>query len=54
MSISGFDVQRKGLTFRVMREANGDFRGAGNAGCNNWSAGVIVREDGRLEERQAA
>lgn len=45
ISISGFDVQNKGLSMTVSGDAKGDLRGSGNAGCNNWSAGVILRED---------
>lgn len=46
ISISGFDVQRKGLSLVVSRGANRDeLRGSGNAGCNNWSATVMLRED---------
>ena len=45
ISISGFDVQNKGLSLTVSKGSGGDLRGAGNAGCNNWSAGVILRDD---------
>ena len=46
ISISGFDVQKMGLTMTIQRDAKGDtFKGFGNAGCNGWSAGVILRED---------
>lgn len=44
ISISGFDVQKSGLTLTVSKTADG-LRGSGNAGCNNWTAGVILRED---------
>jgi hypothetical protein len=41
VSISGFDVQNKGLSLTVVRDAgSGDMRGGGNAGCNNWTASV--------------
>jgi heat shock protein HslJ len=29
----------------VSSDPKGDMRGAGNAGCNNWSATVILRDD---------
>jgi hypothetical protein len=46
ISISGFDVQNKGLSLIVSkRSGGGDLRGAGNAGCNNWSASVILRDE---------
>jgi hypothetical protein len=46
ISISGFDVQKMGLTMTVSRDPKGDgLRGSGHAGCNGWSAGVILRED---------
>ena len=45
ISISGFDVQNKGLSLTVSRASGDDLRGAGNAGCNGWSATVILRDD---------
>jgi META domain len=46
ISISGFDVQNKGLSLLVSKgAASGELKGSGNAGCNNWSAGVILRDD---------
>jgi heat shock protein HslJ len=45
ISISGFDVQNKGLSMTVSRDPKGDLRGSGNAGCNNWSATVILRDE---------
>jgi heat shock protein HslJ len=45
ISISGFDVQKKGLSLTVTRGSGGDLRGAGNAGCNSWNATVILRDD---------
>ena len=46
VSISGFDVQKMGLTLAVSRNPGGDeLRGAGHAGCNSWNAGVILRDD---------
>jgi len=44
ISISGFDVQKMDLTLTVTKAADG-LRGSGNAGCNSWTAGVILRED---------
>jgi heat shock protein HslJ len=44
ISISGFDVQNKGLSMTVTR-AGDQMRGSGNAGCNNWNAGVILHDD---------
>jgi heat shock protein HslJ len=46
ISISGFDVQKMGLSLTVSRDAKADaVRGSGNAGCNRWTANVILRED---------
>jgi hypothetical protein len=45
ISISGFDVQNKGLGLTVSRGPTGEMRGTGNAGCNGWSATVILRDD---------
>jgi heat shock protein HslJ len=44
ISISGFDVQNKGLSLTLTRDGS-DLRGAGNAGCNNWTAMAILRDD---------
>ena len=44
ISISGFDVQKMDLTLTVTKAGDG-FRGSGSAGCNNWTAGVMLRED---------
>ncbi|MBX9842473.1 MAG: META domain-containing protein [Xanthobacteraceae bacterium] len=44
ISISGFDVQRMDLTLTVTKSGDG-FRGSGSAGCNNWTARVMLRED---------
>src|SRR5258706_10936312 len=44
ISISGFDVQKMDLTLTATKSSDG-LRGTGNAGCNNWTAGVILRED---------
>jgi heat shock protein HslJ len=48
ISISGFDVQKMDLTLTVTKTGDG-FRGSGNAGCNNWTAGVMLREDQQLD-----
>jgi len=44
ISISGFDVQKMDMTLTVTKGGDG-LRGSGNAGCNNWTAGVILRDD---------
>ncbi len=46
VSISGFDVQKAGMTFTVAPGAqSGDMKGNGSAGCNTWTAGVMLRDD---------
>jgi heat shock protein HslJ len=45
ISISGFDVQNKGLSMTVSGDSKGDLRGSGSAGCNSWNATVILRDD---------
>jgi heat shock protein HslJ len=46
ISISGFDVQRAGMTFAVAPEPQSNrLIGSGSAGCNSWTAGVVLRED---------
>jgi heat shock protein HslJ len=46
VSISGFDVQNAGMTFTVSAEPQSNrLVGIGNAGCNTWSATVVLRED---------
>ena len=46
ISISGFDVQNKGLSLLVSKgSGNDELKGSGNAGCNNWNATVILRDD---------
>jgi META domain len=46
ISISGFDVQNKGLSLLVAKGSGSDeLKGSGNAGCNNWNATVILRDD---------
>jgi heat shock protein HslJ len=44
ISISGYDVIKAAITLGVTRDAKGDLKGAGHAGCNEWTAGVIARE----------
>jgi heat shock protein HslJ len=46
ISINGFDMQKAGQTLTVRHEAKDrSVRGSGSAGCNTWSARVILRED---------
>ena len=45
ISISGFDVQNKGLSMTVSADPKGDLRGSGSAGCNSWNATVIRRDE---------
>jgi heat shock protein HslJ len=46
ISISGFDVQNKGLSMLVTKGSGSDeLKGSGNAGCNGWNATVILRDD---------
>ncbi len=46
ISISGFDVQNKGLSLLVSKGSGSDeLKGSGNAGCNGWNATVILRDD---------
>jgi heat shock protein HslJ len=46
ISISGFDVQKAGMTFAVTPEPqNNRLIGSGSAGCNSWTATVVLRED---------
>ena len=45
ISISGFDVQNKGLSMTVSGDPKGDMRGSGSAGCNSWNATVILHDD---------
>jgi putative lipoprotein len=45
ISISGFDVQNKGLSLTLSADASGEVRGSGSAGCNSWNAAVILRDD---------
>jgi heat shock protein HslJ len=43
MSISGFDVQNKGLSLVISR-THGEYRGSGSAGCNTWNSMVVLRD----------
>jgi heat shock protein HslJ len=46
VSISGFDVQKVNMTFAVAPEPQTNrLVGSGHAGCNNWTATVVLRED---------
>ena len=45
ISISGFDVQNKGLSMTVSGDPKGDMRGSGSAGCNSWNATVLLRDE---------
>jgi heat shock protein HslJ len=46
VSISGFDVQKQGLTLTVTRDrASNRLVASGSTGCNNWTANVVIRED---------
>jgi heat shock protein HslJ len=46
ISISGFDVQKAGITFAVTAEPQSNrLVGNGHAGCNSWNATVVLRED---------
>ena len=46
ISISGFDVQNKGLSLLLSKGSSRDeLKGSGNAGCNSWNATVILRDD---------
>jgi heat shock protein HslJ len=45
ISITGFDVQNMAMTLAVTRNPAGEYRGSGHAGCNGWSASVMLRED---------
>jgi heat shock protein HslJ len=49
ISISGFDVQKAGITLTVARKSDDDgLHGSGHAGCNSWNANVVVR-DGQID-----
>jgi heat shock protein HslJ len=44
VSIGARDVQNAGITFRVVRDAEGRVRGSGNTGCNRWTASAMIRQ----------
>jgi heat shock protein HslJ len=44
ISISGFDVQKAGLTLTATRLGDA-LRGSGSAGCNTWNARIVIRDD---------
>jgi heat shock protein HslJ len=44
ISISGFDVQKMGLTLTVSKTGEG-LRASGSAGCNSWTAGIILGDE---------
>ena len=47
ISISGFDVQNAGVTLTVTAEPQTNrLVGAGHAGCNGWTANVVLRDGG--------
>jgi heat shock protein HslJ len=49
ISISGFDVQKMNLSLTVSWKPGSDeLRGAGNAGCNLWTAAVVLH-DGQID-----
>jgi heat shock protein HslJ len=46
ISISGFDVQKAGMTFTVAgAPQSNQLVGSGSAGCNTWRATVMLRDD---------
>jgi heat shock protein HslJ len=44
VSISGFDVQKRGLTFTARRDRD-RLVASGSTGCNSWTATVMLRDD---------
>jgi hypothetical protein len=50
ISISGFDVQRSGLTLTVRRDPKSkQAAGAGSTGCNQWTAAFVFRDCDALD-----
>jgi heat shock protein HslJ len=50
ISISGFDVQRAGITLTVTRNAKENrVVGSGSGGCNNWTATFLFREGDAMD-----
>jgi heat shock protein HslJ len=45
ISISGFEVVQAAMTLTVARDQKGNLKGSGHAGCNSWSATIMLRED---------
>jgi heat shock protein HslJ len=43
MSISGYDVHNKGLSMTITHKG-GDYRSAGQVGCNTWNSAVVLRD----------
>ncbi len=44
ISISGYDVQKIGMTLKVVRDGQ-RLRAAGFAGCNDWNATAAIRDE---------
>ena len=44
ISISGYDVQKIGMTLKIVRDG-GQLRASGHAGCNGWSAVAVIRDE---------
>jgi heat shock protein HslJ len=44
VSISGYDVQKIGMTLKVARDG-GRLIASGHAGCNSWSATAMIRDE---------
>ena len=42
LTISGYDVRTKGLSLTVTHKG-GDYKAGGQAGCNTWTSGVVLR-----------
>jgi len=42
VTISGYDVRTKGLSMTVSHKG-GDYRAAGQAGCNTWTSPIVLR-----------
>jgi heat shock protein HslJ len=44
ISISGYDVQKIGMTLKVMRQGD-RLLASGHAGCNSWTATAAIRDE---------
>jgi heat shock protein HslJ len=44
VSISGYDVQKVGMTLKVARDGE-RLVASGHAGCNSWSATAVIRDE---------